>query len=199
MGCLKNTVRAVIITLAVVGFISIGGKEWIMPYFHNIFHPSAQTIMERAKKVGDFTKESDEFELEKATGVMGYNAVVAEHKATGQKMFVVESGNRQFVTQDDLKSSNIEQKLRNTSKKIKYQSISAKDIVVTKKGMIDSYGQKVPYVQFNAKVTKLPVGEVSGIIAVVKDKDGKPRTLVSVNEKNKYSQIVAEDFFKNIH
>ncbi|MCI1273594.1 MAG: hypothetical protein LKG27_04070 [Clostridiaceae bacterium] len=198
MGCLKNTVRAVIITLAVVGFVSIGGKEWLMPHINNIFHPSPNTILEKAKKVGDFSKESDEFELEKATGVMGYNAVVAQHKASGQKMFVVESGKKEIITQEDLKSPNIQSKLRRTAKRVKYQSISAQDIVVTKQGMIDAYGQKVPYVKFNAKVSKLPIGEVSGIVAVVKDKDGKPRTLLSVNEKRKYSQLVAEDFFKNI-
>lgn len=198
MGCLKNTVRAIILTLAVVGFVSIGGKEWLMPQLNNIFHPSTNTILEKAKKVGDFSKESKEFELEKATGVMGYNAVVAQHKATGQKMFVVESGKKEFITQQDLRSPDIQSKLRRTAKKVKYQSISAKDITVTQQGTIDAYGQKVPYVKFNAKVSKLPIGEVSGIVAVVKDKDGKPRTLLSVNEKRKYSQLVAEDFFKNI-
>lgn len=29
MGCLKNIVRAVVIVLAVVGFMSLGGKELV--------------------------------------------------------------------------------------------------------------------------------------------------------------------------
>lgn len=198
MGCLKNTLRAVIIALAVVGFVAIGGKDWIMPYFNKMFHPTHEDIIEKAKKVGDFSKESDEFELEKAAGVMGYNAVVAEHKATGQKMFVVESGKKQIVTAKDLQSDDIQAKLRQSASKIKYQSISANDITVTKKGVISSYGKEIPYVKFNAKVTKLPVGEVTGIISVVEGKDGEPRTLISVNEKGKFSQLVAEDFFKKI-
>ena len=90
MGCLKNIVRAIIIVLAVVGFMSLGGKELVGSWVNNFFNPPQDEMLERAKKVGDFSKISDEFEIEKAAGVLGYNAVVAEHKATGQKLLVVD-------------------------------------------------------------------------------------------------------------
>ncbi len=198
MGCLKNLLRAIIITLAIVGFLAIGGKEIVTKYVKLWFNPSQSEILERAKKVGDFSQISEEFELEKAAGIMGYNAVVAEHKASGQKMFVVDMGKKQILTQEDLKSEDIEQKLVNAAQKIKYQSISAENIEVTKKGIMNSYGYEAPYVRFNAKVSKLPIGEVSGVISVVKTANGEARTLVSVNEKNKYSQLITEEFFKKI-
>ena len=56
----------------------------------------------------------------------------------------------------------------------------------------------VPYVKFEARVKKLPVGDVAGIISVVKDSKGDDRLLLSVSEKDKYSQLIADEFFKNI-
>ena len=61
-----------------------------------------------------------------------------------------------------------------------------------------SYGKEVPYVKFRAKLKKLPVGEISGIISVVKDEHGNDKVLVSANEKNKYSQLISNEFFKEI-
>ena len=198
MGCLKNFLRAIIITLAVVGFMAIGGKDLIGGYLHDIFNPSKDEMLEKAKKVGDFSHINDEFELEKAPGILGYNAVVAEHKASGQKMFVVDSGNKQILTADDIKSDNVEEKLYKAVSKIKYQAISVDDLKVTKHGTMHSYGKEVPYVKFEARVKKLPIGDVGGIVSVAETKDGKPRLLISANEKNKYSQLISDEFFKKV-
>lgn len=198
MGCLKNFLRAIIITLAVVGFMAIGGKDLIGGYLDNVFNPSKDEMLERAKKVGDFSHINDEFELEKATGILGYNAVVAEHKASGQKMFVVEAGNKEILTADDIKSDNVEEKLYKAVSKIKYQAISVDDLKVTKHGTMHSYGKEVPYVKFEARVKKLPIGDVGGIVSVAETKDGKSRLLISANEKNKYSQLISDEFFKKV-
>ena len=198
MGCLKNVIRAVVLTLAVVGFLSLGGKDLISGWIGNWFNPSQDVMMERAKKVGDFTKINDEFEIEKAAGIMGYNAVVAEHKASGQKMFVIDPKDKNILTKTDIQSDNIESKLQDALKKVKYQAISVEDIKVTKHGSMYSYGSSVPYVKFEAKVKKLPIGDVGGIVSVAETKDGGQRLMISVNEKNKYSQLISEEFFKKI-
>ncbi len=198
MGCLKNILRAIILTLAVIGFLSLGGKELIAGLIHNYINPSKETVLERAQKVGDFSKINDEFEIEKAAGIMGYNAVVAEHKATGQKMFVVESGDKAILTAEDIKSDDVEEKLRKALSKVKYQAVSVDELKVTKHGTMNSYGKEVPFVKFEAKVKKLPIGEVGGIISVAQTKDGEPRLLISANEKNKYSQLISDEFFRKI-
>ena len=59
-------------------------------------------------------------------------------------------------------------------------------------------GQTVPYAQFQADVTNLPVKTLRGIIAVAQDNEGKSKILVSANEQGKYSQIIAEQFFKKV-
>ena len=48
------------------------------------------------------------------------------------------------------------------------------------------------------KVKKLPIGEISGIISVVKDEKGNDKILISANEKSRYSQLITNEFFKEI-
>lgn len=198
MGCLKNILRAIILTLAVVGFMALGGKELVSGLINNYINPSKDTMLERAQKVGDFSKINDEFEIERAAGIMGYNAVVAEHKASGQKMFVVDSGDKEILTADDIKSDNVEDKLYKAISKIKYQAVSVEDLKVTKHGTMHSYGKDVPYVKFEARVKKLPIGDIGGIISVAETKAGESRLLISANEKSKYSQLISDEFFKKI-
>ena len=198
MGFIKNILRAIILTLAAVGFLALGGKDLIVSLVGNYFNPPKDVVMERAQKVGDFSKINDEFEIEKAAGIMGYNAVVAEHRASGQKMLVVDSGDKKILTADDIKSDNVEEKLHKAISKVKYQAISVDDIKVTKHGTMNSYGKEVPYVKFEARVKKLPIGDIGGIISVASTKDGEERILISANEKNKYSQLISDEFFREI-
>ncbi len=198
MGCLKNIIRALIITLAIIGFLSIGGKELIQKLISHWWNPSVETILERAKKVGDFSSINEEFELEKATGIMGYNAVVAEHKASGQKMLVVDSGAKKILTAEDLKSDKIEDRIKDAVKNVKYQTVSIENLSIVKKGELNSYGKTAPYIKFQATVKKLPIGDVEGIISVARNSDGEDRLLVSVSERGKYSQLIAEEFFRKI-
>ncbi len=198
MGCLKNIFRAVLLTLALVGFLSLGGKDLMVSFVNNYFNPPKDVMLERAQKVGDFSKINDEFEIEKTAGIMGYNAVVAEHKASGQKMFVVDSGNKSILTVEDIKSDKAEEKLQKALSKIKYQAVSVEDLKVTKHGTMNSYGKQVPYVKFEARVKKLPIGDVGGIVSVAQIKDGEQRLLISVTEKNKYSQLISDEFFRKI-
>ena len=113
-------------------------------------------------------------------------------------MFVVDSGEKQILTENDIKSDNVEEKLYKAVSKIKYQAVSVDDLKVTKHGTMHSYGKEVPYVKFEARVKKLPIGDVGGIISVAETKDGKPRLLISANEKNKYSQLISDEFFKKV-
>ncbi len=198
MGCLKNVTRSIFLTVVAVGFIAFGGQNWIKDSINNFLHPSHDVVLERAQKVGDFSKIDKEFEIEKAAGVMGYNAVVAEHKASGQKMIVVDTAKKKVLTPQDIKANDVEDRLKKAISKVKYQSAALEEFHVTEKGTMKSYGQEIPYVKFRAKVKKLPIGEISGIISVVEDEKGNDKILVSVNQGEKYSQLISNEFFKVI-
>ena len=198
MGCIKKFFRAIIIALAIIGFLSIGGKECVGMLIDKYVHKSPQTMIERARKVGDFSEINEEFEIEKANGMLGYNGVLAEHKASGQKMIVVDDSKKPIFTQADIESGDIETKLKESLGRVKYQSIGLEDFEITKHGTMYSYGKTVPYARFNARISRFPVGAMSGVVAVVNTDSDEDRILISVNEKAKYSQLLAEEFFKKI-
>lgn len=198
MGCLKNVIKAIILVFAVIGFMSIGGKDFFVQKWQEIMNPPQDVMLERAKKVGDFSKIGDEYEIDKAASALGYNGVLAEHKASGQKMIVVDSGKKPLLTPQDFKDGTVEEKLQDIRKKFKYSVINVEDLEITKKGSIKTFGQRAPFVRFKAKISKVPSGEIEGIISAVETKDGESRVIVSANEKGKYSQIIAQDFFKKV-
>ena len=198
MGCLKNVTRAVFLTVIIVGFVAMGGKDWIQKQFMNFINPSKDVVLERAQKIGDFSKINKEFEIEKAAGILGYNAVLAEHKASGQKMVVVDSGKKKVLTQEDIKAPDAEDRIKSAISKIKYQSAAIEEFRVTERGTMKSYGQEVPYVRFTARLKKLPIGEIGGVISVVKDENGNDKILVSANDKDRYSQLITNEFFKSV-
>jgi hypothetical protein len=198
MGCLKNITRSIFLTVIIVGFLAFGGKEWIKVQFTNFINPSKDVVLERAQKIGDFSKVNKEFEIERTAGILGYSAVLAEHKATGQKMVVVDSGKKKLLTTEDIKANDAEDRIKTAISKIKYQSSAIEEFHVTERGTMKSYGQTVPYVKFRAKFKKLPVGEIGGVISVVKDENGNEKILVSANEKDKYSQLLTNEFFKAV-
>lgn len=198
MGCLKNIIKAIILVFAVIGFISIGGKDFFVQKWNEFMNPPQDVMLERAKKVGDFSQIGDEYEIDKAASALGYNGVLAEHKASGQKMVVIDSGKKPLLTSDDFKNDKVEEKLQELTKKFKYSVVNVQDLKITKKGRIRTFGKNVQYVRFSAKLSKIPSGEVEGIISAVKTDSGQSRVIVSANEKGKYSQLIAQDFFRNV-
>ncbi len=198
MGCLKNICMAILLALAFIGFMSIGGGRLAKDMLDNFLNPPQNELVKRAQKVGDFSKINDEFELERAAGIMGYNGVVAEHRASGQKLIVVDTNNKPILTKEDIQSNKIDEKLKSLTSKVKYQAFQVEDLKITKRGTLNSYGKDAPYVKFEAKAKKLPIGEVAGIISVTENKDGEQRLLVSANEKKRYSQLISDEFFKAV-
>lgn len=198
MGCLKNIFKAVIIVFAVIGFISIGGKDYFVKLWTNFTNPPQDVMLERAKKVGDFSQVGDEFEIDKAASALGYNGVLAEHTASGQKMVIVDSGKKPLLTPEDFKDNRVEEKLQDLTNKFRYSAINVTDLKITKKGKIRAFGKTAPYVKFSAKISKIPGGEIEGIISSVETESGQDRVILSANEKGKYSQLVSEDFFKKV-
>ncbi len=198
MGCLKNICMAILLALAFIGFMSIGGGRLAKNIILNYLNPPQNELVKRAEKVGDFSQINDEFELERAAGIMGYNGVVAEHRASGQKLIVVDTNNKPILTKEDIQSDKIDEKLKSLTQKVKYQAFQVEDLKITKRGTLNSYGKEAPYVKFEAKAKKLPIGEVAGIISVAETKNGEQRLLVSANEKKRYSQLISDEFFKAV-
>ena len=198
MGCIKFIIKVIIVILAIIGFKSIGGVDWIKTNIKVFETPTQEKLIEKSMDVADFSKIPEEYEISKSTNVLGYRAVIAEHDATGQKMAVVNENKKLKLTQDDFKNGKLENKINEINEKLHYQYVHVENFKITQQGTMQTMGQTVPYARFEADVTNLPVKHVKGMIAVAKDKEGKSKIIVSANQGNKYSQIIAQQFFQKV-
>ena len=83
--------------------------------------------------------------------------------------------------------TDIANKIKSAFEKTKYQAITIEEIKVTERGMITAKGKSVPYAKFDARVTKLPVKDYTGIIAALTTTNGNNELIVAVNESKRYS------------
>ena len=199
MGCLKFIIKVAIVVLAIIGFKSIGGWDWIMKNWHPFEKPSQEVMLEKTKDVADFSKIPEEYEISKSTNILGFRTVLAEHNATGQKMAVINQNKTLSLSEQDFKDGTLKKKIDGVNQKLRYQYIHIENFRIIKQGTMKTMGQTVPYAQFEAEVTNLPFKKVKGVISMAKDKNGKDKIIVSANENNKYSQIIAEQFFKKVN
>lgn len=196
---IKIVFNACLIVLAFIGFNAIGGEKYTEQIKTAVINFIEEHRSNIAGKLGDFTNIDKEFQIDNAVNLLGYKAVLAEHKASGQKMVIVDSGKKPLLTHEDIKNGELDVKLKKLSEKIKYQGITVKDLSVTERGEISIYGQTVPYAKFKAHVTKLPVSDVGGIVAGVKTSDGNEKLALSFSEDKKYSHLITKEFFKSVH
>lgn len=191
----KNIVNTIIIVFAVIGAFTLYKQGIFSSLSFDLFSTNKEKI---EAEVGDFSKVDNEFDIDKAVKVMGYKTVVAKHQTSGQKMIIVDSGKKALLTEHDIVSGDIKYKLEDLCKKVKYHSKGVENIEITDKGYMTTYGKKVPYVKFNAKLSNFPHTTISGIVSVVDHDKNNQRLIVSVNDKKHYSQLITSEFYRNV-
>lgn len=195
---IKIVFNAFLLVLAIIGFNAIGGQKYVEVLKRNVTNFVQERAMESAKKVGNFTNLHEEFQIDNTLNLMGYKAVLAEHKISGQKMCIVDSGKKQLLSPADIKSADLEKKMQDLANNFKYQSLSFREIKVISRGTMQVYGQTVPYAKFEATANKLPFSDLAGIVASVKTSDGSEKLALAVSEKKRYSQLITDEFYKNV-
>lgn len=195
---IKIVFNATIIVLALIGFNAIGGQKYVEGIKDGVANFITQHNENSAKKIGDFSKMNEEFIIDNTMNLAGYKAVVAEHKASGQKMVILDSGKKSLLTKDDIRGQNVEAKLQELSEKVKYKGVKVQDLTITSRGTMEVYGQNVPFAKFEAHVSRLPVSDIAGVIASVQTSDGSEKLALSLSEKKKYSQLITNEFYKGV-
>ena len=189
---IKIIFNAFLLVLAIIGFNAIGGPKYVEGNFIQ------EHALEGAKKIGNFSGLNEEFQIDNSVNLVGYKAVIAEHKASGQKMVIVDSGKKPLLTQNDIKSDKVDKKLNDLADKFKYQAVTVQDIKIIDRGTMKVYGKDVPYAKFEAHVTKLPFKDVAGVVASVTTSDGSEKLAFSISEKKKYSQLITNEFYRGV-
>lgn len=195
---IKIVFNATIIVLALIGFNAIGGQKYVEAIKDGVVNFIEQHNADSARKIGDFSKMNEEFIIDNTMNLAGYKAVVAEHKASGQKMVILDSGKKSLLTKEDIKGQNVEQKLQDLSEKVKYKGVKVQDITVTSRGTMQVYGQTVPFAKFEAHVSRLPISDIAGVVASVQTSDGSEKLAFSLSEKKKYSQLITNEFYRGV-
>jgi len=196
---IKIIFNTTIIVLALIGFNAIGGQKYIEMIKDGIVNFVAQHNEDAAKKFGDFSQLNEEFEIDKTVSIASYKAIIAEHKASGQKMIILDTGKKIILTQDDIQSPNLDDKLKDAVDKVKYHGIRIKDIRIVDRGTMSAYGKTVPYAKFEAELTHSPIPDISGTVSVLTTSDGSEKLMLSLSEKKKYSQLITSEFFKGVN
>ncbi|MCD8378182.1 MAG: hypothetical protein LUB59_05285 [Candidatus Gastranaerophilales bacterium] len=194
----KNVFNAIVIVLACVGITTLWQQHAFDKITENITDMFSTDKTKIEAEVGDFSSVNPEYNIGSAVKVMGYKTVVAQHSNSGQRMIIVDSGKKSLLSEEDIKGDGVKLKLEELSKKFKHNSTSIENMVITEKGYMNAYGQRVPYVKFNAKVSNFPKSNISGIVSVVDSDAENQKLIVSINDKDHYSEIIATEFFKNI-
>lgn len=195
---IKIIFNAFLLVLAIIGFNAIGGQKYVEAVKVSVGNFIQEHALEGAKKIGNFSGLNEEFQIDNSVNLVGYKAVIAEHKASGQKMIIVDSGKKPLLTQNDIKSDKVDKKLNDLADKFKYQAVTVQDIKITDRGTMKVYGKDVPYAKFEAQVTKLPFKDVAGVVASVTTSDGSEKLAFSISEKKKYSQLITNEFYKGV-
>lgn len=195
---IKIIFNAFLLVLAIIGFNAIGGQKYVEAVKVSVGNFIQEHALEGAKKIGNFSGLNEEFQIDNSVNLVGYKAVIAEHKASGQKMVIVDSGKKPLLTQNDIKSDKVDKKLNDLADKFKYQAVTVQDIKITDRGTMKVYGKDVPYAKFEAHVTKLPFKDVVGVVASVTTSDGSEKLAFSISEKKKYSQLITNEFYRGV-
>ena len=197
-GCLGTIFKIIILILAYIGFQSLGGVDFVKDKFEEYTKPSQETLIKKAKDVADLSKISEEYTIDRTASIAGYHLVLAEHKASGQKLAIIDPKSEELLTKKDFQTGEVNKKLKDLNEKFQYQLIRLENFEITKKGNIKAMGQNVPYVKFEADTINLPIGHISGVIGLAKNSQGKSVILASANNDDKYSQIITEEFFRKV-
>ncbi len=200
MKFIKNIFKIIILILAAIGFKTIGGVEFIEKFIdlESIFKaPSQEKMQEKAAKIADLSDINQEYTIKKNINVLGVKAILSEHNATGQKFIIANDPNEKVLKKEDFQSNEIDEKIKHLAEKIQYQFVRFEDVKIIQRGNINVFNQSAPYVKFSADAVNLPISDIQGIIGAA-EVNGKTKIIISINEGKKYSQIISQEFFKDV-
>lgn len=195
-GCLTFIFKTIIAVLVFFGLLHLGIIDFIRDKIDENKGSSQEKIYEDTKDIIDLTEINDEYTIDKNLKILQNRMIVAEHNVTGQKMIMIEPKNGDFLTKEDIDEEDLQEKIEKLINK--YRIVKFDKIQIVKKDTFKGVGQEIPYAKVKAEISSLPIKDIEGIVGVAELKNGKNLIVVSVNEKGKYSQIIAEAFYSQV-
>ncbi len=192
IGCL---VKIVALVLIYFGLVYLGVIDYIKD---NYFAPSREQVIEKSKSIADLSDVDQEYRLDKNLSFAGNKVVIAEHKSTKQKFVVTKLKKNDTLTPEDFETGKASEKITDFANKFQYKMVKLDNFKITDKGSIVIGGEKKPYLRFEADAVNLPMKRIDGIVTIDQDENGENRIMVSINNDDKYSQIISNAFFEKL-
>lgn len=193
-GCLSLGFKILIVVLVFFGLAHLG----VVDFVKDKIDKTPGTNLSGAKEFVDLSNIDEEYKINKNLSFFKSKVITAEHKATGQKMIMIESAKDNMLTKDDVKGDGLKEKIDDIINKSQNKFVKIEKPEIIKKGEFYGIGQQIPYARFKAGVQNLPFNEIEGIIGVATLQDGKNITVISYNQKDKYSQIITDAFYSSV-
>lgn len=199
-GCLSFIIKTVIAVLVFFGLLHLGVIDFIKDKIQEHLNDTSkqEKMIDKAKDVLDLSQIEEEYSIDKNLKLLGNRMIVAEHDATNQKMIMIEPKNETLLTKEDIKSEDIQAKIDALVEKYQYKLVKFEKVEVKKSGQMYFLNQTVPYVKVVAQISNLPIKDLEGVVGVAELENGKNLIVMSVNEKEKYSQIITDGFYKKV-
>lgn len=197
-GCLSFIIKTIIAVLVFFGLLHLGVIDFIKDKIDEHKTVSKEETIKETRDIIDLSQINDEYSVVRNLNILKNRMIIAEHNASGQKMIMIEPRNENFFTKEDVKSDDFEQKLTDIASKYKYKVGKIDKIKVLQKGELKSLEQEIPYAKVEVEISNLPVKDMHGIIGVAELDNNKNLIVISVNEKNKYSQIITDAFYAQV-
>ncbi len=217
MGCLRNIINLVIIVLAVIGFLSIGGREYldtnVVPTVKKINNELQTEISNRGKSFTELSlkeigevlwnsiksalltkKVSGDYEITEVKGLMGFDVKMAEDTKTTQKMVIVDTKDQ--VLLDLNKTDNLELKtdIVRLGKKYKALPVKFDDVDIVEAGQWKALNKDLKYIKLNIKDTSS--GKNITAIVSTYPHETDSQMIITFAEKSKFSKKIAEKYLK---
>lgn len=197
-GCFSLVIKTIIAVLVFFGLLHLGVIDFIKDKINESKSPSQEQMLEKTKDIIDLSNIDDEYTIDKNLKFLKNRMIIADHNASGQKMIMIEPAKENILTKEDITSDVLQEKIENAINKFKYKPIKFEKIQVAKKGTLKGVNQEIPYAKITAEISNLPVKDMEGIVGVAELKNGKDLIIISINEKGKYSQIIANTFYEQV-
>lgn len=141
MGCLKNITRAIFLTVVIVGFMAFGGQDWIKNKLMIILTQVKMLSLNELKKSEIFQRLIKNLKL-KSCRCFRLQCCTCRTQSKRTKIVGCRFWQKVVLSQADITSPNVEDKIKAAINKIKYQSAAIEEFHVTERGTMKSYGQK---------------------------------------------------------
>lgn len=217
MGCLRNIIKLAIITLAVIGFLSIGGREFVndhvLPFIKNFvgnfnterelsgksiknltFDEIKEMSLIAAQKTVDQSKKIEgDYEITTVKGVMGCDAEIVLDTKNGQKMVTIDTKDKIKLDLSNPNKNELKSDMLKIAKKHKNIPVQLEDINIVDQGKWLVGGTEQNYVTIMVN-DKMSGQSIKAIISSADSQNSK--MFVTFAPDSQFSAETAKRYWK---